>query len=218
MIAIASDINEPSSAAMCDAMTWSVTEPDLIVSGAGCARTIRFGASGSRSVRATTQDRERWYASRLQTFTVLPPPENPYPRVTSAALISHEFDANPLIGCRATAVASGATVDLRRRACDSLLTQNPRFTAELEVENPLNEVLSYRWTFTARYRADATPRRSLVVTTLTPIFPVEPLVFGGLNDPNPCALEVTVIAPDATRNKQVRVWSGECIQIEDAPR
>lgn len=217
--ALVTDINEPSLADMCNAMTWQVQDPDVIVSGAGCSRTIRFGIAGSRTVRATTQDREGSTASRIQTFSVQPPPANPYPRVASAGLYSRDFSSNPLIGCQWNAVASGSIVDLRRRGCSLLIgTQVPRFAAELSVENPLNETLSYQWTLSVRYPADTTPRRTLTTTSTTPVYPVEPLVFGGLDAANPCTIDVTVVAPEAARNKRVRVWTGQCIHIEDAPR
>jgi len=217
--AMVTDINEPSLTDICNAMTWQVQDPDVIVSGAGCSRTIRFGIAGSRTVRATTRDREGSTASLIRTFSVLPPPANPYPRVTSAALYSRDFSSNPIITCQWNAVPSGATVDLRRRGCALLIgTQTPRFAAQLEVENPLNETLSYQWTLSVRYPADTTPRRTLNTTSATPTYPVEPLVFGGLDAANPCTIDVTVVAPDAARNKRVRVWTGQCIHIEDAPR
>jgi len=217
--AIVTDMNEPSLADICNAMTWEVQAPDVVVSGAGCSRTIRFGIAGARTVRASTRDREGSPASLIRTFSVLPPPGNPYPRITSAALYSRDFDSNPLVTCRWNMVPTGATVDLRRRGCTFLITtQVSRFVAQVEVENPLNEALSYRWTFTARYPSDTSPRRTLNVTTSTPTYDMEPLVFGGLDAANPCALDVTVIAPEPARNKQVRVWTGQCIHIEDAPR
>lgn len=217
--AIVTDKNEPSSEALCEAMTWQVEEPDVIVSGTGCARTVRFGVAGARMVRATTQDREGAVASVLRTFSVQPPPANPYPRVTGAGLYSRDLGANPIIGCRWNVVPSGAIVDLRQRGCSLLIgTQEPRFAAQIDVENPLDETLSYEWTFTMRNPNDPTPQRVRRVTTSAPTFPVEPMIYGGLDAPNPCSIEVTVIAPEATRNKRVPVWSGQCINIEDAPR
>jgi hypothetical protein len=44
------------------------------------------------------------------------------------------------------------------------------------------------------------------------------VVFGGLNAPNPCTLDVRVNAPDPSRSKSLRVWSGQCINVENAPR
>jgi hypothetical protein len=139
--------------------------------------------------------------------------------VTNAALYSRDFSSGPLITCQWNAVPSGSIVDLRRRGCSFLIgTQVPRFAAEIQVDNPLNETLSYQWTLSVRYPSDTTPRRTLTTTSTTPTYPVEPLVFGGLDAPNPCTIDVTVVAPEPARNKRVRVWTGQCIHVEDAPR
>lgn len=217
--AIVTDKNEPSLDDMCNAMTWQVQDPDAVIGGAGCARTIRFGVAGARTVRATTQDREGAVASFIQTFSVQPPPENPYPRVAKIGLYSRDFASNPLLGCQWNSVPTGAIVDLRQRGCGLLIGESPpRFAAELEIENPLNETLSYQWIFTARNPNETTPQRTRTVTTSAPVFPVEPMIFGGRDAANPCAIDVTVIAPEASRNKRMRVWTGQCIHIEDAPR
>jgi len=217
--AVVRDINEPTLADICNAMTWQVQTPDVVTSGAGCSRTIRFGSAGSRTVRATTQDRDGSTAAIVRAFSVLPPPANPYPRVMNAALYSRDLASNPLLGCARNAVASGAVVDLRRRGCSLLIgVAVSRFVAQLEVENPLNETLSYRWTLSARYPNDTTPRRTLNTTTTTPEYAVEPIVFGGLDAPNPCTIDVTVLAPEVSRNKTLRVWTGQCVHVEDAPR
>ncbi len=217
--AVVTDINEPSLVDICNAMTWEVQAPDAVVSGVGCSRTIRFGAAGARTVRVRTVDRDEAVGATIRTYSVQPPPANPYPRVNSAGLYSRDFDSNPILGCRLNTVPTGAIIDVRRRGCSFLIgTQPPRFEAHLDIENPLNETLSYQWTLTARYPSDTTPRRTLPTTTSTPVYPVEPIIFGGLNAANPCAIEVTVVAPETSRNKRLRVWSGQCIFIEDAPR
>ena len=45
-----------------------------------------------------------------------------------------------------------------------------------------------------------------------------PVIFGGLNTAYPCSLDVRVNAPDASRTKAQRVWTGRCINIEEAPK
>ncbi len=214
------DINEPSLTDICNSVTWEVQAPDTVLPGSGCSRTIRFGTAGSRTLRATAKDREGSTSSVLRTFTVQPPPANPYPRVNSGTLYSWDFASNPIIGCHLSAVPSGATVDVRQRSCALVITgpQRPRFEAHLDIENPLNETLSYQWSLRVWNPGEATPARNLPTTTSSPVYPVEPIVFGGLNAANPCAIDVTVVAPQSSRNKQLRVWSGKCIFIENAPR
>src|SRR5690606_25547566 len=215
------DKNEPVLTNVCNAMEWTVEEPDQIVSGTGCMRTIRFGVAGARNVRVTTQDAEGAVASLVETFDVAPPPENPYPRVTKAALYSSDRRDGGVfeLRCVWNEVPWESVIDLRQRACSMLIGDDtPRYLAELTVENPLEEALSYEWTLSGYYDGDIVPRRWYTVTTTTPSFEVEPMVFGGRDAANRCTIDVTVIAPEPTRNKRVRAWSGRCIQIEDAPK
>ena len=140
--------------------------------------------------------------------------------MNSGTLYSWDFASNPIIGCHLSAVPSGATVDVRQRSCALVITgpQRPRFEAHLDIENPLNETLSYQWSLRVWNPGETTPARNLPTTTSSPVYPVEPIVFGGLNAASPCAIDVTVVAPQSSRNKQLRVWSGKCIFIENAPR
>lgn len=221
LTAVVTDKNEPTLTNICNAMEWTLEAPDEILSGSGCMRTVRFGVAGTRTVRVATQDSEGATASLVQTFDVAPPPENPYPRVTKAALYSSDrrdggvFD----LRCVWNEVPWETIIDLRQRACSMLIGDDtPRYLAEITIENPLAEALSYEWTLAGYYDGDVAPRRSYTVTTTTPSFEVRPMVFGGRDAANRCTIDVTVIAPEPSRNKKVRAWSGRCIQIEDAPK
>jgi hypothetical protein len=117
--AVVTDPNESDLTGLCNAMTWTVTAPDTIVSGAGCTRTIRFGAQGEREVRASTQDREGRAGSGVLSLFVQPPPVNPYPRITSAGVYSRDslFISGTFVGCNNNLVASNAVIDLRQTGC-----------------------------------------------------------------------------------------------------
>ena len=39
-------------------------------------------------------------------------------------------------------------------------------------------------------------------------------IFGALDTPYMCTLDVRVNAPDPLRTKSQRVWSGQCINVE----
>jgi C1A family cysteine protease len=140
------DINEASSAAMCAAMTWSVSAPDTIVSGSGCMRVINFGATGVRTVSASTQDSEGSTGTAIGTFTVSPPPVNPYPRITTFGVYSRDYSFSGIfIGCGQSAVANDTVIDLRQTGCilGMLGTAPPRYFSKLVIENPSAEALSY---------------------------------------------------------------------------
>ncbi|MEJ0037738.1 MAG: hypothetical protein WDO68_16965 [Gammaproteobacteria bacterium] len=53
--------------------------------------------------------------------------------------------------------------------------------------------------------------------TTTPSLDILPTGFGFVNTPYNCTLDVRVNAPEASRNKSLRVWSGRCIGMPDVP-
>ena len=219
--AVVSDANESDLTGLCNAMTWTVTAPDTIVSGTGCTRTIRFGAQGDREVRASTQDREGRAGSGVLSVFVQPPPDNPYPRISSAGVYSRDslFISGTFAGCTDNLVASNAVIDLRQIGCKFGIfgPDLSRYLGKVVVENPANEALTYDWTYSTYFPTAVTPSRTLT-TRGGASFDLLPFVFGALNEPYRCTVDVRVNAPEASRTKTQRVWSGRCINIEDAPR
>ena len=221
--AIATDRNEANPAAMCSAMSWTVGAPDAVVSGSGCSRVIRFGASGNREVRVTTQDREGRQASAIATYAVTPPPVNPYPRITGFGAYARDplLVSNVVVGCFNNAVANNARIDLRQIGCRPLSvggTDRPRYFSQLSIENPNAEALSYDWTYTAHFPNPIFAPRVVTARTATPSYDMSPIIFGARDTAYLCTVDVRVNAPDASRSKMQRVWSGQCFNIEDAPR
>lgn len=221
--AIATDRNESDPAAMCATMSWATDAPDTQVSGSGCSRVIRFGATGSREVRVSTQDSEGRQASAIGTYSVEPPPVNPYPRVINFGLYARDSLrlGNQIVGCTNNVVANNALVDLRQIGCEPLSVnpKNPtRYFSQLGIENPQAEVLSYDWTYTAYYPNPVFAPRSLSTRTTTPSYNMAAIVFGARDTAYLCTLDVRVNAPEASRSQTQRVWSGQCINVEDAPR
>jgi len=223
---VVSDINEADSASLCAAMTWQVTAPDAIVSGTGCSRVIRFGATGMRQVSVATRDTEGLPASASGGFDVLPPPVNPYPRVSSFGVFSRDTVniGNLGTGCTANAVADSALIDLRQLGCKlSILGADPsRFFSQVAIENPASEALSYDWTYNDYYpNGDLTPRSGTLRTT-TPTMELNRFLHVGLDGALAsafrCTVDVRVNAPEASRSKSLRVWSGQCINVELGPR
>ena len=215
------DINETSSAAMCAAMTWSVSAPDTIVSGSGCMRVINFGATGVRTVTATTQDSEGSAGTAIGTFTVSPPPVNPYPRITTFGVYSRDYSFSGIfIGCGQSAVANDTVIDLRQTGCilGMLGTAPPRYLSKLVIVNPTAEALSYDWTYSVYSAPGALAYTSGVVTTAVPSYDMTAGRFGWLDTAYTCTLDVRVNAPDPSRSKTLRVWSGQCINWPDVVR
>jgi C1A family cysteine protease len=220
--AVVTDINEASPAAMCAAMTWSVSAPDTIVSGSGCMRVINFGATGDRTVTATTQDSEGSTATAIGTFTVSPPPVNPYPRITTFGVYSRDssFSGNLFLGCTQNAVANDTVIDLRQTGCTASIfgTAPPRYLSKLVIVNPTAEVLSYDWTYSVYSAQGTLAYSSGVVTTAVPSYDMTAGRFGWLDTAYTCTLDVRVNASDPSRSKTLRVWTGQCINWPDVVR
>jgi hypothetical protein len=221
--AIVTDINEASAEAMCAAMSWAVSEPDAIVSGSGCTRVVRFGATGVREVRVATRDSEGRAASAIGNFNVAPPPVNPYPRIASfGAFARNDLRiGNTVVGCRSEPVADNATIDLRQLGCRLAgvnVPDVPRYFAQLGLDNPDGEALTYDWTYAAYFPGAASPSRTLQTRTATPSHDMAGFIFGARDTPYACTLDVRVNAPEPSRSKSLRVWSGRCVHIEDGPR
>ncbi len=223
---VVSDLNEADSASLCAAMTWQVTAPDAIVSGTACSRVIRFGATGIRQVSVATRDSEGLPASALGSFEVSPPPVNPYPRISSFGVLSRDRVniGNLGFGCVANAVADSALIDFRQFGCKlSILGADPsRYYGQVTIENPTAEALSYDWTYTDYYPNGTASPRSGTVRTATPSVELNRFLHVGLDGAQAssfrCTVDVRVNAPEASRSKSLRVWSGQCINVELGPR
>jgi hypothetical protein len=123
------------------------------------------------------------------------------------------------IGCTQNAVANDTVIDLRQTGCilGMLGTAPPRYFSKLVIENPTAEALSYDWTYSV-YSAQGPLASSGVVTTTVPSFDMTGGVFGSLDTAYACSLDVRVNAPDPSRSKTLRVWTGQCINWPDVVR
>jgi hypothetical protein len=221
------DRNEVNPVAICAAMTWTVTAPDTIVSGSGCTRVVRFGVIGTREVRVDSHDSEGRAGAALIPFNVLPPPVNPYPRITEFGAYSRDFLTieGQIAGCTNHAVANNAVIDLRQLGCKPLGVNVPDralYFSQLSVENPAAEALTYDWTYTDFYPLAGIPPRTMTARTAVPSYELNGFLFGSAGSPgvstHTCTIDVRVNAPQASRNKTVRVWTGRCVNQDDAVR
>lgn len=225
--AVVTDRNEVNPVAICAAMTWTVTAPDTIVSGTGCTRSIRFGVTGAREVRVDSHDREGRAGAALVAFNVLPPPVNPYPRVTAFGIYSRDFLRinGQISGCFNNAVANNAVIDLRQLGCKLLGVNVPDralYFSQLGVENPAAEALTYDWTYTDFYPLAGAAPRTLTARTAVPSYDLNGFLFGSAGSPgvstHNCTIDVRVNAPEASRSKSLRVWTGQCVNQDAAVR
>ena len=171
----------------------------------------------------TTQDREGRQASAIATYAVTPPPVNPYPRITGFGAYARDplLVSNVVVGCFNNAVANNARIDLRQIGCRPLSvggTDRPRYFSQLSIENPIAEALSYDWTYTAHFPNPSFAPRVVTARTAAPSYDMSPIIFGARDTAYLCTVDVRVNAPEASRSKTQRVWSGQCFNIEDAPR
>jgi hypothetical protein len=211
--AIVSDINEPDPAPLCAATQWLLNAPDTI-SGDGCARTIRFGAEGSRSLTVRTHDREGIEASIDAAFNVAPAPVNPFPRITDSGVFARNsvFFGGQRISCAYPRIDTGATIDLRDLGC--ILAGDPptRYFGQVSLENPTSEALSYDWTYSVYFtEGSGAPDSQVVSHTVGPTYDFEPRRFTVGAAPIRCSLTVRVNAPEPARSKTLTIWSGRCI-------
>jgi hypothetical protein len=225
--AVVTDQNEVNPVAICAAMTWTVTAPDVVVSGSGCSRVIRFGVIGAREVRVDSHDSEGRAGAGIVTFNVLPPPVNPYPRIATFGVYSRDYFRinGEIAGCQNHAVANNFTIDLRQLGCKELGVNVPDrslYFAQVGVENPTAEALSYDWTYTDYFPLAGTPPRTLSARTTAPSYDLNGFVFGsaGSNSVSThnCTIDVRVNAPQASRSKTLRVWTGRCINLDPPVR
>jgi hypothetical protein len=215
MTALVRDINESDATRLCANTTWAVDAPDALSSTTGCGVRVTFGETGARSVRVSTRDSEGLTASATRTLTVLPPPENPYPRITSTGVYSRDLRRidNTPIGCTDVAVANGNTIDFREKGCTNVVIINPpppppRYSAQVGVENPSGEALTYDWrVFVTVGNSETEINRELGSSSpsFTPYSP-----GNAIDVTNDCRVTLTVNAPEPSRSKSLTVWTGKC--------
>jgi hypothetical protein len=200
----ATDGNKPLP---CSQITWSVSSPDTIVSGQNtCAVTVIFNLQAGRIVSAIATDAQGSSTSAIFAVQVVSPPNNPYPRITSAGVYSNELSG---VFCSQVAVSENSSIDLRRDGCALAGLPKPkRYVAFVNVENPDNESLSYDW----KLFATGGQGTYQVYKNLDPSSSTFSLYSPGNTGliTTPCHIQVTVQAPDALRNKVQTVWRGEC--------
>jgi hypothetical protein len=211
------DINETDLTALCANTVWSVEAPDSLSSTTGCTVKVKFGTQGPRTVKVRTQDSDGATGSSSAVLDVLPPPANPFPRISSSGVYSKEFRGGGgfVRTCSDFGVSSGSTIDLQEDGCSLSFRFPPRYSAAATVENPTGEALTYDWKLLVNNSlflfADAAPK---------PLFGLswQPTVPNGVVTQN-CTVTLKVNAPDPKRSKgPITVWSGKCTYELVGPR
>ena len=222
------DPNEADPSILCGRTVWSVDAPDTLATATGCLQTVTFGVTGARQVRATTTDSDGAASTQTLSVNVLPPPANPYPRVSSRGVYSLDSSGSGAFRfCADVPVTNGSTIDLSQDGCTRVIVGDPprRFSAKVAVENPQNEALTYDWTVTVTYPGGST--FTLLSERASPLPALRlsnPTVNGvpitGAATTDNCAVTVKINAPDSARSKgPVTVWSGRCTYISpNGPR
>jgi hypothetical protein len=198
------DPNEADPAKLCASTTWVVEAPDAASVSTGCLQTVTFGVTGTRTVRATTRDDEGGETTEAVTLTVLEPPVNPHPLITSTAVSSRELKASGGAEfCVARAVPLGETIDLRQKGCEIVAgpAPPPRFYAGAAIENPTNEALILEWKLLANGK--------LLYGSAQKLFELHDYA-NTAEVTEPCTVTLKVIAPEPSRTKEAVTWTGRC--------
>jgi|GEM_PF-945715 len=212
------DPNEVDASKLCANTLWSTDTPDSLSSAVGCTVKFKAGAQGARVVRVNTRDNEGATDSKTIALNVLPPPPNPYPRIGSSGVYSREQPvASPgsISICGDVSVPSGNTIDLRQTGCTALIgivTPPQRYSAQVKVENPSSEKLSYDWRF---YFTDSNGEKEAInnLGSSATSFDLTSPGDGFVNTFN-CRVTLKVNAPEASRSKgPLTVWSGKCTAV-----
>ena len=193
--AVIADKNEPDPNKLCATTVWSVDAPDALSATTGCQINVTFGATGSRTVSATTTDSDGAATTKTLTLTVQPPSVNPYPTITDAGVFT----------CGGPRVANGATIDLTARGCGNNSLIN---LARATVDNPSNEALTYEWAIYLTYSGSEHLFVKSSAASSNSFQLYSPYNAGPGTDP--CRVTVKVNAPDPSRSKSQTIWSGNC--------
>lgn len=212
------DLNEPDAKILCANTSWQVDAPDTLSTQNGCLQQVRFGATGARTIRVRTSDREGATAEQALTVEVQPPPPNPYPRITRAEVLSREIAGTaPFRSCRDAAVSPGGSIDLRQRGCTAGGLEDsgaPRYTASVDIENPSAERVQLDWNIWVM--EDYGVERLLFDAAFVDAGPLLPLTSPGKVTAvtRDCRIVLDVLVPaDAARNKRQTVWLGRCTYL-----
>ena len=211
-----SDPNEADPSILCGRTVWSVDAPDTLATATGCLQTVTFGETGARQVQATTTDSDGAATTQILSVNVMPPPANPYPRVSSRGVYSLDSSgAGAFRSCTDVPVDNGQTIDLSQDGCTRAIVGDPprRYFAKVTVENPQNEVLTYDWTVYAENLDGSTTPVSILdgVTGSTSASFTLKNVRNAYPTTKPCRVEVRINAPDPARSKgPTTVWTGLC--------
>ncbi len=210
--AVIIDPNEPDLGPVCASARWRVDPEHSLSHTSGCQTYVEFSAIGRHEVSLEVTDRDGARTVAVLPLTVGPAPTNPYPRVTNPGVFAI-FSAGPE-GCRHQAQPFGGTIDLRQMGC----TPNPgtpvppRHYASVMVENPSGETLTYDWQLLTKLNHpgatwqvyDSVTGSSSARMPLRDRYTVTVMTAE-------CRVLVTVKAPQASRNKSLVVWMGQCI-------
>ncbi len=211
--ALPADINEASTAGLCSRLTWT-TSVAATVAGTGCSATITFHELGAARITARTTDSEGLSGTRSVDVVVQEPPANPYPVVVAASVRSREL--RTVLGdtfCDSAEVTTGSTIDLRQDGCTIFGAPPPRYYAEVFVDNPSGEALTYDWTLFVTIAGSSGPEEVVLTQSIGGSEDTWSLRNNGNTNPvtSPCRVSVTVRAPEPERSKAVPVvWQGNC--------
>ncbi len=209
--AVISDPNEPDPSTLCPDTTWAVDAPDTLSRATGCTVSVTFGTTGVREVRVSTRDREGSITANTRSFNVQPPPANPYPTIKNLGLGSRGDGVNAN-GCFDFVVFDGRTIDLSQRGCNTVAGQAlpTRYFADITVNNPSNETLTYDWNLYVDGVGNEPSHISANGSSLNIFTLYSPFNAGAQTDT--CRVTVKVNAPEASRSKgPVTVWTGRCV-------
>jgi hypothetical protein len=215
ILAQITDPNEVDPGRLCANTVWTVDPPDTVSSPTGCLQTVTFGTTGPRQVRVTTHDSDGASASQTLVVNVLPPPADPFPRLTSVSMNSREIRSSGGADfCVVRGVGDGAHIDLTERGCqiDPAGPAPYRYFIGAAVENPAGEALSYEWNL---YATGSSEFVIVGVTSETSMFELGQLSsgfpFSGPLNTLPCRVTLKINAPDPSRSKgPTTVWVGQC--------
>jgi C1A family cysteine protease len=217
--ALVGDINKTSPAELCANTKWTVTAPDTVANTTGCVQRVTFNALGKRKITVSTSDKEGLTTTTSLELDIQPPPTNPFPRITKASVYSRNF-VNDGFGrfCTSTNVVAGTSIDLRESGCRLSFTLPipTRYYAEVEVQNPTGEALTYEWKLAVRSATKPTQFDELY-TGNAPVFELYPYGTFGTVSTKDCAVTLTVKTSDISRNKSFN-WNGQCTYFIPGPR
>ncbi len=223
------DINESDLSKLCASTVWAVDAPDILSSTTGCTVKVKFGAQGARTVKVSTTDSDGATGSRQVTLNVLPPPENPFPRMVSSGVYSREFrGGGAFVRTCSDFAVSGGTIDLREDGCTFSIasTPPPRYSAAVSVENPTGEALTYDWKLLVKDFYGVESELIATNASIKPSLGMKYILldsngapFEGLLTNRGCKVTLKINAPDPNRSKgPFTIWSGKCSYEVPRPR